>query len=96
MKGIITFYINVETAEEGKKLEFLSLMKQANTELIQKLEQHGYWVMVVPVEKESSRIEKVDFDLPFPRYVLPHIDLAEQEKIMDEIKTKALKDVENE
>lgn len=92
----MTFYMNVEGVDDGKELEYLDLMKTTNVNLIKKLEEEGYGVMIVPVEKESSRIEKVDFDLPFPRYVLPHVDIVEHDKIIQEIKDKAIQDAENE
>ena len=71
MKGIMTFYMNVEEVDDGKESEYLDLMKRTNADLIQKLEESGYGVMIVPVEKESSRVEKIDFNMPFPRYILP-------------------------
>lgn len=96
MKGIMTFYMNVEEVEDGKESEYLDLMKRTNADLIHKLEESGYGVMIVPVEKESSRVEKVDFDMPFPRYILPHVDIVEHDKILQEIKNKAVQDAENE
>lgn len=89
--------MNVEECEgtQGEK-EYLEILKNLNSGSIQKMEEAGYGVMVVPVKNESSRVEKVDFDMPFPRFILPHVDIVEHDKIIQEIKDKAIKDVENE
>lgn len=96
MKGIMTFYMNVEEVEGGKEQDYLNLMKQTNADLIAKLESEGYGVMIVPVEKESSRVEKIDFDMPFPRYILPHVDIVEHDNVLQDIKDKAVKDADSE
>ena len=92
MKGIMTFYMNVEECEDIKA--YLDILIDINSGLIQRMEEAGYGVMVVPVRNESSRVEKVDFDQPFPRFILPHVDIVEHDKIIQEIKEKAGKEAE--
>jgi hypothetical protein len=41
----------------------------------------NYQIMIVPTTKEACRVEKIDFDKPFPRYIpKTHFDLFELDK----------------
>lgn len=92
MKGIVNFYMNVEHCEKGQEeKDYIDLMINTNSSMMARIEENGFGVMVVPVRKESSRMEKVDFDRPFPRYILPHVDIIEHDKIIEEIKDKSIK-----
>ena len=92
MKGIIVFYVNVEDAEN--ETDYLKIAKSVNSSLLERLTAAGYEAMFVPVTNESCRVEKVDFDLPFPRYLLPHVDILENDKMMSEIKDRANEKIE--
>lgn len=71
-KGILVFYINY-FPDSGQKVEdIINIVRQQNKDLIDKLEGNGegdYKVMFVPTTKEASRVEKIDFDQPHPRFV---------------------------
>lgn len=96
LKGIVTFYINIEQ-QKGTENDYMQLMRNVNSELFSKMEESGYGVALVPVaNNESNRVEKVDFDRPFPRYILPHIDIQDQEEMLEEVKARALSNSEKE
>ena len=86
MQGIITFYINWHPDIGQDHQQTIELFRQANKDLIEEIHSTtGYKVCVVPTTKESCRIEKVDFDKPYPRFVSKlHIDLADLEKRREE------------
>jgi hypothetical protein len=69
-KGFIVFYINF-FPEQGQNVdETITLIRNQNKALLDQLKADGeYDVMFVPTTKEASRVEKVDFDAPFPRFV---------------------------
>lgn len=77
LKGIITFYINFHPEHDQDVQASIDIVFKANKEVIDRINAGGdYLVMVIPTTKEACRVEKVDFEKPFPRY-LPktHIDL---------------------
>lgn len=86
MDGIVTFYINVHP-ESGADIEkTLELFRIHNKDMMDDINtKSGYRVMVVPTVKEGCRVEKIDFDKPFPRY-LPktHIDMQIVDKKQEE------------
>ncbi len=86
MKGIITFYINFHPDLNQVAEECVEIFRQCNKDLIAKINEEGtYLVAVVPTTKEACRIEKMDFDKPFPRFVSKnHIDIAELERRKEE------------
>ena len=94
MKGLLVFYVNFPVDAENNIKEILTEAKEFNKEWINKIHEVGYQIMFVPVQGESSRVEKVDFDLPFPRYVLPHIDIVANEKTMKEIEESAKEELD--
>jgi hypothetical protein len=71
MKGIIVFYINFFPEYKQSVDDTLTLVKNHNRDLIEKVKNSDYDVMFVPTTKEASRVEKIDFDKPFPRFVVP-------------------------
>lgn len=78
MKGIIIFYINFI----GDRLpddweETVQALKNQNKDLIDMCKQDGYQLIFTPTVKEASRVEKVDFDKPFPRFVAPHVEIKD-------------------
>jgi CO dehydrogenase/acetyl-CoA synthase gamma subunit (corrinoid Fe-S protein) len=82
MNGIIVFYINFHhdlNLDIQSTIDFVYRINQANIERIHK--DSGYQVMIVPTQKEACRVEKIDFDKPFPRYAKKsHIDFAEEDR----------------
>jgi hypothetical protein len=81
MQGIITFYINFHP-DLGQDVEkTIEIFKQMNKDLIDHINKDsGYLVAIVPTTKESCRIEKVDFDKPFPRFVPNYTNITDAEK----------------
>lgn len=69
-KGILMFYINF-VPDSGVTVEQTTdLFRSQNKELLEKLKAAGdYEVMFVPTVKEATRVEKVDFDQPYPRFI---------------------------
>lgn len=81
MKGILTFYLNFPDFKQDIPT-VIEIFRQCNKELFAEIESEiGYKICVVPASQESCRIEKIDFDKPYPRFVSKmHIDLAELER----------------
>ena len=70
MKGIITFYLNTHLGEGRSSTEEVELFIKVNQNLFEKNNLDGqYMIAVVPTTKEACRIEKIDFDKPFPRSI---------------------------
>lgn len=78
MKGIITFYINFHPENGQDVNETIDLIKTANKEVLDLITKDtGYRIVFIPTTKEACRIEKIDFDLPFPRFSpKSHYDLG--------------------
>lgn len=69
MKGLIVFYMNFWPDLNQDPQQAVDLMRRINQDVIEAImKETDYRVMVVPCTKESCRVEKVDFDQPFPRY----------------------------
>jgi hypothetical protein len=70
MKGIVTFFINIHPSEGQDIATTVELFKMANKELLERINKDSEYVLaIVPTVKEACRIEKVDFDKPFPRSI---------------------------
>lgn len=82
MKGIVVFYINFYPEHNQDITQIVKLIKETNKELFDKInEGMDYQVMLVPTTKEACRVEKIDFDKPFPRFIAKtHLDLVDVEK----------------
>jgi len=69
-KGLLTLYVNFWPEVKLDPNEVLNLIRTINQEAIQQITQDGqYQFMIVPTTKEASRVEKIDWDNPFPRLV---------------------------
>ena len=88
MKGVIIFYVNFFPELEQNEVEVLTNMQKFNAAVIERIEKEGYSAMFLATTKEATRVEKIDFEAPFPRYVLPRIDIVDNDKIMDSLKEK--------
>lgn len=69
--GVITLFVNFQPGMKNvKPQEILEFIRNINKEPIQILNDDGrYDILIVPTTKEASRVEKVDYDSPFPRFV---------------------------
>lgn len=68
LKGFITLYVNFHPEVKVDPAQVMSLIQEINKEALHQIAEDGqYQIMVVPTTKEASRIEKVDYDSPFPR-----------------------------
>jgi|GEM_PF-6538785 hypothetical protein len=86
MKGIVTFYINYHPDLGQDLVQTIEVFKQVNKDLFEAIQNESeYRVAVVPTTKEACRIEKVDFDKAFPRFVpRTHSDLEYLERRKEE------------
>lgn len=87
-KGILVFFVNFNPEVNADIPETLKLIKETNKEICDEIEEDGrYKILIIPTVKEGSRIEKVDWDMPFPRIIPGGSDSCEEESedpIMDE------------
>lgn len=69
MKGYVIFYINF-FPDLGQDMETIfKMIVSHNKEMLDRLKEHGeYDIIFVPTTKEATRVEKIDFDRPFPRF----------------------------
>ena len=88
MKGFVVFYCNYYP-DLGQDPELhMQIARNQNADLIGSLKEKGYESMFIPCTKESTRVEKIDLDLPYPRYVAPHVDVVENDKIISDIRSR--------
>jgi len=82
LKGVVVFFLNYNPDIEGVTFkEQIEMFKDLNSEFIKDIqEESNYLVSVVPTTKEACRVEKVDFDHPFPRFVPSNMDIRENEE----------------
>lgn len=84
MKGFIVFFVNF-FPEQGQDVEAtINVIRNQNKAIIDKITtETGYEVMFVPTTKEATRVEKVDFDKPFPRFMRGATPVLETEEEND-------------
>lgn len=82
MKGIVVFYINFHPEYNQEIQSSIDVVLKANKEIMDRINKDSdYQVMIVPTTKEACRVEKIDFDKPFPRYIArTHLDVVDEEK----------------
>lgn len=80
--GVIVFFLNYNPEIEGVTFEEqIRMFKELNKEFIEFINgSTKYRVAIVPTTKEACRVEKIDFDSPFPRFVPNHADIKETEQ----------------
>lgn len=66
MQGLICCYINRKDYEGKQEEEVLQIAVQDNQALIDASSDSGWAVLFIPTTNEGTRIEKIDFDKPFP------------------------------
>lgn len=84
MRGFITFFVNYHPELNQTADEIVNMHKIHNKVVVEKVQEAGYEVMFVACTKEACRVEKVDFDQPFPRYVPGRNRLIEN-KVKEEV-----------
>jgi len=67
-KGIIICYINRHDHNENYERSLLDSILKTNEEMIKILEDEGYYMLFLVTTTEASRIEKIDYDKPYPRF----------------------------
>ena len=55
-----------------------------------KIRENGYEVMFIGTTKEGTRVEKIDFDAPFPRSILPKMDIVDYSDIEKSFKSRLI------
>ena len=69
LKGIVVFFVNLYPDLGQDIKSTMSIYKEMSKNLIDNLTADGRYVAIfAPVHREATRIEKVDFDAPFPRF----------------------------
>jgi len=68
--GFINLFINFQPEVKLNVQETINLVKEINLDNLEKINKDGrYTIVIVPTTKEGSRVQKIDFDSPFPRFV---------------------------
>lgn len=77
LHGIVMLYVNMYP-DLGQDIEStMKMVKEMNKPLIERLAEDGrYVVLFIPTTKEATRIEKIDYDAPYPRYMPKSIDIS--------------------
>jgi hypothetical protein len=79
MGGVISLFVNFHPEIKVDPKEVMPLVAKINEEAIQIIAEDGqYQLMIVPTTKEASRVEKVDYEMPFPRFVPKKIESKKQ------------------
>lgn len=67
--GLVNLFINFHPDSQFEVTEVLPLVQSINEDAFRIIVEDGqYHFMIIPTTKEASRVEKVDFDMPFPRF----------------------------
>ena len=99
LKGIMVFYLNMYPDLGQDLTTWLMMFKDMNKPLMDKLAEDGsYACLMVPTTKEATRVEKIDYDAPFPRYMPQSVDVSKQGLGKDVVvkKTNVFKGLEEE
>ncbi len=76
LKGIVFFYVNLYPDLGQHVVSTMQMVKEMNKPLMDKLCEDGRYVCIIaPTTKEATRVEKVDYDSPFPRYMPKSVDI---------------------
>jgi len=70
LKGVVVFFVNLYPDMGQDVYTTMKMVKEMNKPVADNLSQDGqYVVLFVPTTKEASRVDKIDYDSPFPRYM---------------------------
>jgi len=76
LKGVIIFWVNLCPDMGQNTRTTLEMVKEMNQGLTDSMVSDGVYALVfVPTFKEATRIEKVDYDSPYPRYKAKSLDI---------------------
>ena len=83
MDGIVFIYVNFlpDTTREDQQA-VIDLTLKMNQSVMDKINKEtNYQVMIIPSDKESCRVEKLDFDKPHPRFFpKSHVPVLDEDK----------------
>lgn len=83
-KGILNYYLYMPgDAGQEQQTILIDLFLKINAASFEKINRDsGYQIMIIPIMvREATRIEKIDFENPFPRYAKKtHIDFVEEDR----------------
>lgn len=69
-KGVISIFVNFHPEMNLDIADTMNLVRTNNAESLSRIQEDGqYQLLLIPTTKEASRAEKVDWDMPFPRFV---------------------------
>ena len=76
MKGVVVFFVNLYP-DMGQDVSItMNMIKEMNKPLADSLTADGQYVaLFIPTHKEATRVEKIDYDAPFPRYMAKSHDI---------------------
>jgi hypothetical protein len=76
LKGVVVWFVNLYP-DLGQSVEqTMQMVKEMNKPLIEKLVEDGQYVcLLVPTTREATRVEKIDYNAPFPRYMPKSLDI---------------------
>jgi len=75
-KGLVVFWINLHPDMGQDTRSTIEQVRESNKGLVDYMNEDGrYRFLWVPTFKESTRIEKIDFDEPFPRCMARGVDV---------------------
>lgn len=69
MKGFINLFVNFPDFDPDRIDAIVQIIKRDNQEVFALAAKTDYPIMLIPCQDEASRIEKVDFNAPFPRFI---------------------------
>jgi len=77
LHGVVVLYVNMYP-DLGQDIEVtMKMVKEMNKPLVDRLDEDGrYVVLFIPTTKEATRIEKVDYNAPYPRYMAKSADVS--------------------
>jgi hypothetical protein len=95
-KGLVVFYINIYP-DLGQQMEpTVQMLKEMNKPLIERLAEDGrYLCLFIPTVKEATRIEKIDYDYPFPRCVAQSADVEREGVVIKKKKPSIFREEES-
>lgn len=66
-KGMIVIYVNRDDNTLEKQSNAIDLINSLNSVVFTTLKEYGFHNFFITTANEASRVEKIDFDKPFPR-----------------------------
>lgn len=93
--GFINLFVNFQPEVKLDVKETMNLIKEINLESLEKINQDGqYTIVIVPTTKEASRVQKIDLDAPFPRFIPKSINSQSKNQKNQKIEDQDEKEIE--